>query len=158
MLRSERATTQPNRTDALDWAGGLTPVYLGGALRRTLEPRQPVYEPPPGRPAYDGPAPASGDGGETRAQPRRRNRRRRSGSDTAPCGPGIGRARIQWGAMLLPITLYVAFTVIATASLLLLVRHHYGLRPAVLSSLALLAFFAALGWWLVELIAASGLG
>jgi hypothetical protein len=39
------------------WATGLTPVYLEGALRRTLKPleRAPV-EPAP-RPAYDGPAP-----------------------------------------------------------------------------------------------------
>lgn len=61
VLRSQRETTQPNRTDIDYWAGGLTPVYLEGSLRRTLEPRQPVYEPPPGRPAYEGPAPANGN-------------------------------------------------------------------------------------------------
>lgn len=60
--------------------------------------------------------------------------------------------------MALPITLFVAFTVIATLSLFLLVRHHYGARRALISCLALLAFFAALGWWLVELVASSGLG
>ena len=42
VLRSERETTQPNRTDAEYWATGLTPVYREGALRRTLEPREPV--------------------------------------------------------------------------------------------------------------------
>lgn len=60
VLRSERETTQPNRTDAEYWATGITPVYLEGALRRTLEPREPVFEPPPGRPAYAGPAPPRG--------------------------------------------------------------------------------------------------
>lgn len=69
VLRSERETTQPNRTDTEYWATGLTPVYLEGALRRTLEPRQPVYEaPPPGRPAYAGPAPPRGNGRTARAQ------------------------------------------------------------------------------------------
>lgn len=57
VLRSERETTQPNREDIEYWAGGLTPIYLEGALERTLEPHMPVYEPPAGRPAYDGPAP-----------------------------------------------------------------------------------------------------
>src|SRR6478736_2078728 len=37
-LRSARATTQPNRQDTLYWATGLTPVYLDGALQRTLRP------------------------------------------------------------------------------------------------------------------------
>jgi hypothetical protein len=59
--------------------------------------------------------------------------------------------------MLLPITLYVAFTVIATVSLFLLVRYHYGLRPALLWSLVLLLAFAALGWWIASLVQASGL-
>jgi len=60
VLRSERETTQPNRTDAEYWATGITPVYLEGALRRTLEPREPVFEAPPRSPAYDGPAPPRG--------------------------------------------------------------------------------------------------
>lgn len=68
VLRSERETTQPNRTDAEYWATGLTPVYLEGALRRTLEPREPVYEAPPDRPAYAGPAPPRGHGRTARAQ------------------------------------------------------------------------------------------
>jgi hypothetical protein len=37
-LRSPRETTQPNRTDAEYWAGGLTPVYLEGALQRAQSP------------------------------------------------------------------------------------------------------------------------
>ena len=37
-LRSPRETTQPNRTDLAYWATGLTPVYLEGALERTLKP------------------------------------------------------------------------------------------------------------------------
>ena len=35
-LRSRRETTQPNRTDTVYWASGLTPVYLEGSLRRAL--------------------------------------------------------------------------------------------------------------------------
>jgi hypothetical protein len=56
VLRSARETTQPNREDAIYWATGLTPVYLEGALTRTLtrRERQEVVEPVP---AYDGPAP-----------------------------------------------------------------------------------------------------
>ena len=34
---SPRETTQPNRVDTEYWAGGLTPVYLEGALQRALE-------------------------------------------------------------------------------------------------------------------------
>jgi hypothetical protein len=37
-LRSPRETTQPNRTDTEYWAGGLTPVYLEGALERAQRP------------------------------------------------------------------------------------------------------------------------
>lgn len=58
VLRSERETTQPNRTDTEYWATGLSAVYLEGSLRRTLTPRQPVHVAPPERPAYEGPAPA----------------------------------------------------------------------------------------------------
>ena len=54
-LRSQRETTQPNRTDTLYWAGGLTPVYLEGALRRALRgplrvPIQRVRQPVFGKP------------------------------------------------------------------------------------------------------------
>jgi hypothetical protein len=56
-IRSGRETTQPNRTDTVYWATGLTPVYLEGALRRALKPlvRPPAREIP--APAFDGPAP-----------------------------------------------------------------------------------------------------
>ena len=37
-LRSGRETTQPNRTDTVYWATGLTAVYLEGALQRALNP------------------------------------------------------------------------------------------------------------------------
>lgn len=57
VLRSERETTQPNRTDAEYWASGLSPVYAEGALTRTLKPIQPVRAAPADRPAYEGPAP-----------------------------------------------------------------------------------------------------
>jgi hypothetical protein len=56
-LRSGRETTQPNRTDTLYWATGLTQVYLEGALGRARNPlvlRAPRTIPPP---AYDEPAP-----------------------------------------------------------------------------------------------------
>lgn len=59
--------------------------------------------------------------------------------------------------MLLPAILYVAFTLLATLGLFLLLRHHYGLRPALTWSLLLLAAFLALAWWLATLIQASGL-
>jgi hypothetical protein len=55
-VRSPRETTQPNRTDAVYWATGLTPIYLEGALERALRP---VAIPPPvhAEPAFDAPAP-----------------------------------------------------------------------------------------------------
>lgn len=55
-LRSSRETTQPNKTDAQYWAGGLTAVYLEGALDRALNPpvRKVVAAPTP---RFDGPAP-----------------------------------------------------------------------------------------------------
>lgn len=58
-LRSSRETTQPNRTDLVYWATGLTAVYIEGALHRALNPlvRQTVPPEPP--PAFDGPAPAA---------------------------------------------------------------------------------------------------
>ena len=63
VLRSQRETTQPNRTDTAYWATGLTPVYLQGALDRALHPMVvPPPEPEP-VPAFDGPAPALEDAG-----------------------------------------------------------------------------------------------
>jgi hypothetical protein len=38
VLRSQRETTQPNLGALTYWASGLTPVYLTGALERTLTP------------------------------------------------------------------------------------------------------------------------
>ena len=57
ILRSQRETTQPNQTDTVYWATGLTPVYLEGALDRILRP--PAYKvAEPVRPPFvDGPAP-----------------------------------------------------------------------------------------------------
>lgn len=37
-MRTGRETTQPNRTDTLYWATGLSPAYLEGALERALRP------------------------------------------------------------------------------------------------------------------------
>jgi hypothetical protein len=37
VLRTSRETTQPNLTDLVYWASGLTPVYLEGALQRALD-------------------------------------------------------------------------------------------------------------------------
>jgi hypothetical protein len=39
VLRTSRETTQPKLTDLMYWVGGLTPVYLEGALQRAIEPR-----------------------------------------------------------------------------------------------------------------------
>ncbi len=59
VLRSARETTQPNLTDLEYWATGLTPVYLEGALERTLAgPTRAPTPRPVERPAYDRPAPA----------------------------------------------------------------------------------------------------
>jgi hypothetical protein len=60
-VRTARETTQPNRTDTLYWATGLTAVYLEGALERALHPiAKPVarvqtggFSEPPTEPAPD---------------------------------------------------------------------------------------------------------
>jgi hypothetical protein len=57
VLRTERETVQPNHTDIVYWATGLTPVYLEGSLERALHPTHARRPHVPGRPAYDGPAP-----------------------------------------------------------------------------------------------------
>lgn len=56
-IRSQRETTQPNRTDTEYWATGLSSVYLEGALRRALTGpvRVPTVAVRP--PAFDAPAP-----------------------------------------------------------------------------------------------------
>jgi hypothetical protein len=59
-LRSQRETTQPNLADLEYWATGLTPVYLQGALERTLTPAVVAGEPPAARSVYEEPAPPAG--------------------------------------------------------------------------------------------------
>ena len=66
--RSPRETTQPNRTDLAYWATGLTPVYLEGALVRTVRPGPVRAGPSPlAKPTFDGPLPR---GESPDAQPR----------------------------------------------------------------------------------------
>jgi hypothetical protein len=66
VLRTPRETTQPKLTDLEYWAGGLTPVYLEGALERAIEaegaievefdaPEAPAYEAPTPDPATRAP-------------------------------------------------------------------------------------------------------
>jgi hypothetical protein len=56
-IRSGRETTQPNRTDTVYWATGLTPVYLEGALERARHPlAKPAPRPTP-QPQFEEPAP-----------------------------------------------------------------------------------------------------
>jgi hypothetical protein len=57
VLRSERETTQPTFADLERWASGIRPVYLEGALDRTLTPPPVVVEPPLTQAVYDEPAP-----------------------------------------------------------------------------------------------------
>ena len=57
VLRSERETTQPTFADLEYWTTGITPVYLEGALERTLTPPPVFVEPPVTKPVYDEPAP-----------------------------------------------------------------------------------------------------
>ena len=56
VLRTVRETTQPNLTDLRYWATGLTPVYLEGALARTLDVPKQAAPTPVSPPYYDGPA------------------------------------------------------------------------------------------------------
>jgi hypothetical protein len=55
-IRSARETTQPNRRDTEYWATGLTPVYLQGSLKRTLNPTVRPVARPIDAPFFDGPA------------------------------------------------------------------------------------------------------
>ena len=57
VLRSQRETTQRNLANLKYWAGGLTPVYLQGALERTLTLPPVVVDPPEIPAVYDEPAP-----------------------------------------------------------------------------------------------------
>jgi hypothetical protein len=56
VLRTQRETTQRNLADLEYWASGLTPVYLEGALDRTLTPAPVVVYPPEIPAVYDEPA------------------------------------------------------------------------------------------------------
>jgi hypothetical protein len=56
-VRSPRETTQPNRTDTVYWATGLTPVYLEGALKRALHPTFRAKPRTQATPTFDEPAP-----------------------------------------------------------------------------------------------------
>lgn len=63
VVRSPRETTQPNRTDTVYWATGITPVYLEGALRRALNPAETRTAPPAREPIFDTPAPNAAPAG-----------------------------------------------------------------------------------------------
>jgi hypothetical protein len=54
--RTGRETTQPNRTDLVYWASGLSSVFLDGALKRAMMPPVHVVARAPEPPAFDGPA------------------------------------------------------------------------------------------------------
>jgi hypothetical protein len=56
-IRSGRETTQPNRTDTVYWATGLTHVYLEGALQRALNPLVIRAPKPIAPPVFSEPAP-----------------------------------------------------------------------------------------------------
>jgi hypothetical protein len=58
VLRTQRETTQPTLAALEYWATGLTPVYLTGALERTLTPPPVVHEPQLRTPVYEAPAAA----------------------------------------------------------------------------------------------------
>ena len=67
-LRSPRETTQPNRSDAVYWASGLTPVYLAGALDRALDAMTPKASAPEPMSHPRFPAPAA-ERSETSVRP-----------------------------------------------------------------------------------------
>ncbi len=54
--RTGRETTQPNRSDLLYWATGLSAVFLEGALARAMTPAPQIVVHTPEPPAFDGPA------------------------------------------------------------------------------------------------------
>ena len=56
-VRTERETTQPNRTDLVYWGSGLTAVYLEGAFRRASQASPVAAEVPMTPPAFEGPRP-----------------------------------------------------------------------------------------------------
>jgi hypothetical protein len=62
-VRSGRETTQPNRKDTEYWATGLTPVYLEGALQRSLTTPARLASAPVEPSIFRGPAPAAASSG-----------------------------------------------------------------------------------------------
>jgi hypothetical protein len=58
VLRTERETTQRNLAELEHWASTLSPVYLQGALERTLAPPPVVVDEPVVPSVYDEPAPS----------------------------------------------------------------------------------------------------
>ena len=56
-VRSGRETTQPNQTDAVYWATGLTYIYLECALRRALKPPARPLPREIATPVFEEPAP-----------------------------------------------------------------------------------------------------
>lgn len=60
-LRSPCESRQPNRTDLVYWATGLTPVYLEGAFARAIGAPLVRQVPAKGRPIFDGPAEATAE-------------------------------------------------------------------------------------------------
>lgn len=61
-VRTERETTQPNRTDLAYWAAGLTAVYLEGAFGRAVEASPTVKDTTlASPPAFDAPRPRAVD-------------------------------------------------------------------------------------------------
>lgn len=68
-LRTGRETTQPNHTDLMYWASGLTAVYLEGALERALKPLTRPPEPHIPPPVFDGPLPLDDEAAQAAAPP-----------------------------------------------------------------------------------------
>lgn len=58
-VRTPRETTQPNKTDTVYWATGLTSVYIEGALQRALNPIVRSEPDEVSAPAFAEPAPPS---------------------------------------------------------------------------------------------------
>jgi len=56
-LRTSRESVQPNRTDLMYWAEGLTQTYLEGALQRALKPTRVARRFKSMAPRFDEPAP-----------------------------------------------------------------------------------------------------
>lgn len=57
-IRTAKETLQPNRTDLMYWATGLTRIFLEGALKRALAGPVYIERERPLHPYFEGPAPA----------------------------------------------------------------------------------------------------